>query len=162
MVRYWNHATESPSPTIQDTLELYKQLRKEGKTSWFTIIVKISELIHNSMKPCFDLKTELKKRPSKIVINMWYTKRNVYSQGKLKLYASLKERSGFEQYLSLNYPKLQQAITKIRISAHEFPTETGRYENKNVTERLCPLCCKDIGDECHHLITFKSKEISSV
>ena len=72
-VRNWNHATESPSPIIQDTLEHSKQLRKEGKTSWFTNIVKISELIHNSMKPCFDLKIELKKRPSKIVINMWYT-----------------------------------------------------------------------------------------
>ena len=90
MVRNWNHATESSGPIIQDTLEHSKQLRKEGKTSWFTNIVEISELMHNSMKPCFDLKIELKKRPSKIVINMWYTKKNVSSQGKLKLYASLK------------------------------------------------------------------------
>ena len=90
MVRNWNHATEYASPIIQDTLEHSKQLRKEGKISWFTNVLKISELIHNSMKPCFNLKIEFKKRPSKIVINRWYTKKNVSSQGKLKLYASLK------------------------------------------------------------------------
>lgn len=88
-------------------------------------IVKISELIHNSKEPCFYSKIELKRRLSKIVINTWYTKRNLYSHGKLKLYRSLKDRPGFEQYLDLNNIKLRQAITKIRVSVHKFPIETG-------------------------------------
>ena len=96
------------------------------------------------------------------MINTWYTKRNLNSQGKLKLYTSLKEQPSFEQYLNLSNPKLRQVITKIRISAHKFPTETERYENKNPTERLCLLCCEDSGYGCYYLITCKSKEISSV
>ena len=65
------------------------------------------------------------------------------------------------QYLNLSNPKLQQAVTKTRISAHKFPRETGWYENENVTEKWTtePFCCEDIGDECHYLITFKGKEI---
>ena len=117
MVRYWSHATEAPSRIIQDTSVLSKQLNKEGKTSSFTSIVKIWELIHNSKESCFDSQIELKRRLSKIVINAWYTKRNLYSQGKVKLYAGLKERRDFEQYLKLSNRKLWQVITKIRKSA---------------------------------------------
>ena len=90
MVRCRNRVKKCPSPIIQDTLELSKQLHKEVKTSWFTSIVKISELIHNSTEPCFDSQIELKRRLSKTILNAWYTKRNLYSQGKLKLYTSLK------------------------------------------------------------------------
>ena len=102
--------TEYKSPIIQDTFELSRQLRKEAKTSWFMSIVNISELIHNPKEPCSDSQIELKRRLSKIVINVWHTKRNYYSQGKLKLYASLKDCPGFEQYLNLSDTKLRQAI----------------------------------------------------
>ena len=54
MIWYCNHVTEHQGPIIQDTLELSKQLHKEGQISWFTSIVKISEVIHNSKEPCFD------------------------------------------------------------------------------------------------------------
>ena len=59
MVSYLNYVTESSSPIIQDNVELSKQLDKEDKTSWFTGMLKISELIHNSSEPCFDSKIEL-------------------------------------------------------------------------------------------------------
>lgn len=78
LVRYQNHVTESSSPIIQETLEPFKQLHKEAKTSWFTSRVQISELVHNSKEPCFNLQMRLKKRLSKIVIDAWYTERNHY------------------------------------------------------------------------------------
>ena len=74
------------------------------------------------------------------------SKRNEYSQGKLRLYTHLKVRPGSEQYLDLGNPKLRQSITKSRISEHKFPTEIGRFENKAPPERICPLCCEGIGD----------------
>ena len=33
------------------------------------------------------------------------------------------------------------------ISAHKFPVETGCFENKNETTRICPLCCEGTGNE---------------
>ena len=91
---------------------------------------------------------------------MWYSNKEKYSHSKLKLYTSFKERPGFQNYLNESNPKLRQAITKIRISAHKFPFETGRFENKTQTNRICPLCCEGIGNELHYLIECKNKAIT--
>ena len=80
--------------------------------------------------------------------------------GKLKLYTCFKEHTGFENYLNEPNTKLRQAITKIRISAHKFPIEVGRFENKNQTDRICLLCCDGIGNELHYLIECKNKAIT--
>ena len=71
------------------------------KISTFIVLIFL-----NSKEPCFDSIIELKTKLSKIVIDAWFTKGNYYSQAKLKLYASRKERPGFEQYLNLSNPKL--------------------------------------------------------
>ena len=89
-----------------------------------------------------------------------YSKRNEYSQGKLRHYTRLKVRPGFEQYLNLSNPKLWQSITKLRISAHKFLIETGRFENKASAERTCPLYCDGIGDVCHYICN--NEEIKKV
>ena len=46
------------------------------------------------------------------------------------------------------------------MSAHKFLIETGRIENKNQTDRKCPLCCVGIGNELHYLIECKNKAIT--
>ena len=68
----------------------------------------------------------------RIVESHWYSSRVRYSQGKLRLYTTLKERPGFETYLTLKNPKFRQAIIKLRISAHKLPIETGRYDQKRI------------------------------
>ena len=160
MIGLWNHLNQSESPLIQDTLALAKTLHNEGTTSWFTSIVKISDIIgihFNSLGECKNLADQNLR---KLLNQIWYENKETYSEGKLKLYTSLKLRPGFEQYLNEPNPKLRQAITKIRISAHKFPIETGRFENKNKTDRICPLCCEGIGSEIHYLIECKNELIS--
>ena len=93
------------------------------------------------------IKNRIDQALMKHIEKMGCSNKEKYSQGKLKLYSSFKERSGFENYLNESNPKLRQVITKIRINAHKFPTETGRFENKNQTDRICPLCCEGIGNE---------------
>ena len=68
----------------------------------------------------------------RIVESHWYSSRVRYSQGKLRLYTTLKERPDFETYLTLKNPKFRQAIIKLRISAHNLPIETGRYNQKRI------------------------------
>ena len=84
-------------------------------------IVGINQDILGESKNCID--QPLKKQLGK----MWYSNKEKYSYGKLKLYTSFKESPGFENYLNESDPKLLQAITKIRISAHHLPIETGRF-----------------------------------
>ena len=78
-----------------------------------------------------------------------------------KNYTTLKERPGFDSYLYIDNFKLCHAINKLRISAHKFPTETGRYDRKNKLERICSLSCEDIGDGIH-LDDFKNEKMKNV
>ena len=41
-------------------------------------------------------------------------------------------------YINLPNKKLHQAITKLRISAHKFPIETGRFNFRKWTQRTDP------------------------
>ena len=61
--------------------------------------------------------------------------------------------------MHLDNAKIRAAITKMRISAHSFPIETGRYENKSRENRICPLCCNGIGDEKHYLFECDNTNI---
>ena len=162
MIGYWIHIKNSPSSIIQDELELSKQLHREGKTSWFTSITKIAEITGNRNEFGDYIKTENKSKIQKILDKMWYSKRNEYSQGKVRLYTHLKVRPGFEQYLNLSNPNLRKFITKRRISEHKFPIEIARFENKAPPERICPLCCEGIGDVCHYLAECNNEEIKKV
>ena len=72
--------------------------------------VKISELIHNSKEPCFYSKIEIKRRLRKIVINTWYTKRNLYSQVKLELYSTLATRNFNKQKGSIDKKLLSRLV----------------------------------------------------
>ena len=57
---------------------------------------------NDSLASTVDRKSALRR----ILENQWYSSKIKYSQGKLRLYTSLKERPGIETYLILNNPKL--------------------------------------------------------
>ena len=68
---------------------------------------------------------------------------------KLSLYSEVKNEVRFESYLDLiKNVKTRVAVTKMRISCHLLPIESGRYKKIPRVERLCPLCNgSQIGDE---------------
>ena len=127
MISFWKHLQDSSSPIIQETIKLSKTLHEENHYSWFTGLSKIAEVLGETND--FVARTvERKLAVRRILENHWYSSRVKYRQGKLRLYTSLKERPGVERYLTLNNSKLRQAITKLQISAHKLPIETGRYD----------------------------------
>ena len=157
---FLKHTIDSESPIVQDTLELAKQLHSEGQTSWFTSIVQITKTLEISFDQLAESKNDLNRTLNENLQKVWYLNRQKYTEGKLRLYTCIKEKPGFENYLNETNSKLRQAMTKIRISAHKFPVETGRFENKSLQDRICPLCCDGIGDETHYLLECKNKEIT--
>ena len=94
----------------------------------------------------------------------------INASSKLDFYASRKVSFGIPpppppQYLTQCIdPKLRNAITKMRISAHKLPVETERYSKAKTPreERLCPFCCKSTGDETHYLIECKNEIFAKV
>ena len=95
----------------------------------------------------------IKKRLKTMFIDKWKVdKLGFNNNSKLELFTSLKEDFGCSSYLlESKIPSFSMAITRLRISAHKFPIETGRYLNTPREERVCPLGCRKIGDELHYL-----------
>ena len=59
---------------------------------------------------------------------------------KLSLYSKLKNEVRFESYLDLiKNVKTRVAVTKMRISCHLVPIESGRYKKIPSVESLCPF-----------------------
>ena len=49
--------------------------------------------------------------------------------------------------------KHRQAVTKLRISSHRLPVESGRYNNIPFDKRTCKLCnLNEVGNEQHYLM----------
>jgi hypothetical protein len=58
-----------------------------------------------------------------------------------------------EMYLSKNIPsRYRSAFAKFRCGVTPLRIETGRYENKNVNERVCFICHDQIEYEKHVLL----------
>ena len=59
-----------------------------------------------------------------------------------------------EHYLISNLScKQKRALTKCRISAHDFQIELGRRQNQLREHRFCTFCDKkEIGDEFHYVL----------
>ena len=81
------------------------------------------------------------------------------TNSKLDLYVTLKDSFGAEDYLNTPDYKIRKAITKLRISAHKFPIEVGRYTNTPKQERICPLCNDGVGSEEHYLLNCANHKI---
>ena len=63
-------------------------------------------------------------------------------------YKLFKEVFETEMYLSKNIPsRYRSAFAKFRCGVAPLRIETGRYENKNVNERVCFICHDQIENE---------------
>ena len=99
MISFWKHLQDSPSPITQETVKLSKDLHEENHNACFTGLSKIAEVLGETD----DFLASTAQRKSalrRILENQWYSKLEPNtSQGKLRLYTTLKERPGFETYL---------------------------------------------------------------
>ena len=146
-------------------------INNNGGTSWFSLvghllrfldIEYITSIQSLAVSPRRSSKC-FRKRLEKAFIEKWNIERQGIIKGqkkssKLELYANIKPHYGCEKYLdNLDDANSRKFVTQIRISAHKFPVEKGRYINIPREQRLCNICdCKVVGDEYHYL--FISRE----
>ena len=83
---------------------------------------------------------------------------------KLSLYSEEKNEVRFESYLDLiKNVETKVAVTRMRISCHLLPIESGCYKKIPRVERLCPLCNRsEIGDEFHYLLKCTHSPLSHI
>ena len=106
---------------------------------------------------------DLKSKLIKIWSDYWKSELSEMSQGKLRTYCIFKPSLNFENYLNLiENCHFRSAVTKLRISAHSLPVESGRYKKIPLTNRTCNLCSLNlVGDEFHYFFECNHSDIET-
>ena len=154
--RLENLSTEFP--LLKDAYICSKELHLSNKTSWYSSIEKILNIL-NIQKKTFAYKkgtfNNILRKHMKIKYLTDWNQTNVsMKDGKLVTYLNIKTNFGLEKYLTLikNY-QYRRSICKLRVSSHRLLIEQGRYKNIPRNERLCKNCNQNaIEDESHFLI----------
>ena len=159
--KFYAHLLQSPSKIIQEVVNTNKALATKGYCSYYNYIERIFDFvgIRHILYTCDNDEIDyqinmLDKSLTTIYRKNWELERASFMvNSKLELFSQLKENFIFTDYLKIvNNPKHRSALTRIRLSAHKYPIETGRYSQIKREERECPLCCKSIGDEKHYIL----------
>jgi hypothetical protein len=171
MIKFYFHLSGSPSYIVRQALDTNKQLSENGINSWYKYIhrlLKFCNLEHllftcDEKEITFQL-NKLKKTFQTKYIGIWNQEKDSFSQdSKLELFTSLKSDFGLSEYLiKCGIPSHRASISRIRVSAHNFPIERGRYLETPREDRLCPFGCNFIGDELHYLLQCSHPFISDV
>ena len=102
--------------------------------------------------------SNLKKKFNVTFIDKWEKDKLDLLNTNTQLQLLINSKDKFEQssYLSaMKVPMHRIAISKLRLSAHRLPIETGRYDKVPRWERLCPFGCDEVGDEQHYFLKCK-------
>ena len=159
MIKFLIHITRSPSKIINAALVTSASLSQGN--SWYKCVYALlkfcniehilytadaAEIGHKLSNLDTNLRTLYKEQ--------WNRERiNFQTQSKLDFFTQLKDKFGMSDYLKLiKNPLHRIAITKMRVSAHKFPIETGRYMNIDRVDRECPFGCNALGNEQHYIL----------
>ena len=160
MIKYFFHLSNSESPLVQAALATNISLAQRGVNNWFKAITRICAFckLEHILYTCDIREIEyqirgVKKLLTHMFLEKWEGEKSKFAtSGKLELFVSLKPKFEMSDYLKVKMnPSFRAALAKMRLSAHKFPIETGRYDKIPREERICPLGCNKIGNEYHYL-----------
>ena len=159
IAKYWMRLTITTKSLLKEAYAANRINFEEGKRSWIKIVRFLTKNVNfeepiNSSK---DIDNKIRK--FKVLLKSkfqrwWNIQAVVTGKNKLDFYFKYKKQFCFEKYLD-NIPKAtRMQMTRLRLSSHPFPIETGRYSKKKTKReaRKCKICHLDeVGDEEHYL-----------
>ena len=171
IVKYWMRLKATEKNLLREAHKVNEENFAAGRRSWMKMInflTKFSEIDKdkrilikdiNKMTKIFKIKTCSKYKE-------WWTHQAVITgSNKLDFYYKFKRHFNFEKYLD-NVPRnIRIPLTRIRLSCHPFPIETGRYSRPKILrkDRLCQICnLKSVGDEMHYLCFCKNEILEKI
>ena len=162
----------STSHILRGALQENFALYLSGKNTWMKSLAQILQSVNadhilytsDTSEILLQLKS-LQINLQKQFLSRWRVhKVNVQNNPdtKLSLFASLLNKFECAPYINAiqNY-KSRCSLSRFRLSAHNLPIETLRYSNTPRNLRLCPFCCKNIGDEAHYILNCPYPIIAS-
>ena len=163
VLKFFEHLFEkSDNPLLSHALLSEVELDKTGKFSWFTLFRYLCKLCNLDIEKLKRMQNGINytKLLRETFVNNWkhsLERRDISiakGHSKLELYSRVKRVFGKEKYVDLIWnSKARSAVTKIRISAHHFPIERGRYQNIERNDRICTICDQNVlGNEIHYVM----------
>jgi hypothetical protein len=160
IVKYWMRLRTTKNNLLHEAYMVNCGNNVVGKKSWMKIIHFLlnytgttRNLPHTENEINEKSKTFKSKLTSRFT-NWWKDQAIVTGHNKLDYYYKYKKTFQFEKYLDTIPKGTRIYLTRLRLSCHPFPIETGRYAlNKTKREdRVCPICqMNELGDEEHYL-----------
>ena len=135
MLKFYFHLQNSESPIIQAALIDNIKLHETGFNSWVSYLKRITSFCNLDHLLYTTDTREITLRLARIKSDLkttyrttWKSERTSFGEGKLALLTDLKHNFSPSKYLSSCHNfKLRKAISKMRLSTHRYPIETGRY-----------------------------------
>ncbi len=131
------------------------------------LCVETGQTIHQSLPGTDISKSRIRNLTKKFKLNLMDKYREIQTvylknSSKLELLAATKPNIKFERYLDIQNKEHRIALTKLRVSAHNFPIESGRKQQIPRHVRKCNLCKANvIGDEFHVLMQCSNSSVQS-
>ena len=172
MIKYTFHLLNTSSNIVCAALSTNIHLSQNGYNYWFRYIERIfkfcglDHLLYtpDTMEIYIQL-GKLAKTLKSLFLNKWSNDKIHFKKtgSKISLLLDLKDKFEISEYLTKSkVAKHRIAISKIRINAHKFPIETGRYEQISRENRKCPFGCALLGDELHYILTCKHPFLTDI
>ena len=158
IIKFLSHLQNTSSQILKSALKVSLDLSQKGYNSWLNSVIKLLNFCNipyngQTVEEVSAFANKSKGYLTTKFQELWEIKRvSFQDNSKLELYMSLKQCFGKESYLNMQGFKLRCAITKLRISAHRLPIETGRYLGIPRLDRVCPLCHSGMDNEAHYLL----------
>ena len=157
--KYWIRAFTCGSDLVCEAIRCNNLNSQDGGQSWMRIIHYLLKLTGmQNMRPTNNIKTNggliksFKRRLKAVLLGEVQT--GMINSPKLDFYNKFKKSLQFESYLD-NVPRhLRIHVTRLRLSSHNLPVETLRYNKTKIRreDRLCKMCTLgEVGDEDHYL-----------
>ena len=140
--------------TIHDTTLLHEAFveQKTLNLEWYRNMNSITNMYNSNVSKYPS--TNIRKGMHTLFCTKWVEAKN--SSPKLDFYNRLKSEFCFEKYLLLTNYKYRNALTRLRISAHNLYIERGRYTRPPISRdnRVCMFCKNNLNilvveDELH-------------
>jgi hypothetical protein len=156
MINYYNNiCMRNEFSLVHKALEIHKSTDE----SWFSFLKYIVQILGFNIN--YFCKDSVCKKLICLSNDIFIKKLNDYNS--LKLYSSIKCQVNQEKYLSLVKNEMyRQSVTRVRLSCHNFPIQTGRYNNVEEKQRICTKCNINIGTEYHCIMECFNPNIAIV
>ena len=168
LLKYWFRLVSSESNTvIYKALLANNMLFHRNRSCWLTTVDFLLNLINKKTAnyTYMDEKETIRKcRNTLTAIFIRKCQETLLTNKKLAVYKEIKHNYLLETYLSdvKDFNK-RVAVTKLRLSAHNLPVETGRYSNTPKQNRVCTFCnLGEVGDEFHYCMVCPHHEFQKL